>query len=109
MTQTRPIGCSTKWHTKAPQVAAYMEKLAAEPVTLEPAGAAALREVRANTGEKLRLVTCWATWCPPCVAEFAELVTINRMYRGRAFELVTVAMNKPEESAAAVREFLTAG
>ena len=99
VTQTRPIGCSTKWHTKAPQVAAYMEKLAAEPVTLEPAGAAALREVRANTGDKLRLVTCWATWCPPCVAEFAEFVTINRMYRGRAFELVTVAMNKPEESA----------
>jgi peroxiredoxin len=98
VTQTRPIGCSTKWHTKAPQVAAYMEKLAAEPVTLEPAGAAALREVRANTGDKLRLVTCWATWCPPCVAEFAEFVTINRMYRGRAFELVTVAMNKPEES-----------
>ena len=99
VTQTRPIGCSTKWHTKAPQVAAYMEKLAAEPVTLEPAGAAALREVKANAGDKLRLVTCWATWCPPCVAEFAEFVTINRMYRGRAFELVTVAMNKPEESA----------
>lgn len=99
VTQTRPIGCSTKWHTKAPQVAAYMEKLAAEPVTLEPAGAAALRDLKANTGDKLRLVTCWATWCPPCVAEFAEFVTINRMYRGRAFELVTVAMNKPEESA----------
>lgn len=99
VTQTRPIGCSTKWHTKAPQVAAYMEKLAAEPVTLEPAGEAALREMRANAGGKLRLVTCWATWCPPCVAEFAEFVTINRMYRGRAFELVTVAMNKPEESA----------
>ena len=99
VTQTRPVGCSTKWHTKAPQVAAYMEKLAAEPVTLEPAGAAALRDLKANAGDKLRLVTCWATWCPPCVAEFAEFVTINRMYRGRAFELVTVAMNKPEESA----------
>lgn len=99
VTQTRPVGCSTKWHTKAPQVAAYMEKLAAEPVTLKPAGAAALRDLKANAGDKLRLVTCWATWCPPCVAEFAEFVTINRMYRGRAFELVTVAMNKPEESA----------
>ena len=99
VTQTRPVGCSTKWHTKAPQVAAYMEKLAAEPVTVEPAGEAALRDLKANAGDKLRLVTCWATWCPPCVAEFAEFVTINRMYRGRDFELVTLAMNKPEESA----------
>ncbi|HVY71937.1 MAG TPA: TlpA disulfide reductase family protein, partial [Verrucomicrobiae bacterium] len=37
------------------------------------------------------------TWCAPCMAEFPELVTINRMYRNRDFEMVTVAVNRPDE------------
>ena len=31
------------------------------------------------------------------MAEFPEFVTINRMYRHRDFELVTVSLNRPEE------------
>jgi peroxiredoxin len=95
---TRPVGCSTKWATKAPQVRAYMERLAAEPVSLDPAGEAELKELRENKSGKLRLVNFWATWCPPCIVEFPELVTINRMYRHRDFELVSVSVDKPEES-----------
>lgn len=98
VTKTKAVGCSTKWAGKEAQVKAYMAKLASEPVTLTPASVEDLRTLRRNDSGKFRLVTFWATWCAPCLAEYDEFVTINRMYRHRDFELVTVAMNQPDES-----------
>ncbi|MGH9664637.1 MAG: TlpA family protein disulfide reductase, partial [Bryobacteraceae bacterium] len=42
-------------------------------------------------------VNFWATWCGPCTAEFPELQKMYRMYRKRAFDLVTVSINYPDE------------
>ena len=95
--QTRAFGCSIKWSDKVDSVRKFMEKLAAEPVTVELADAEALRALRKNDSGKLRLVNFWATWCGPCVTEFPELVTINRMYRRRPFEFVAVSANFPDE------------
>ncbi len=95
--QTKAFGCSIKWAGKADSVKQFMARLAAEPVSVEPADAAALKALRANDSNKLRLVSFWATWCGPCITEFPDLVTINRMYRHRAFEFVSVAANFPDE------------
>jgi peroxiredoxin len=105
VTKTKVVGCSTKWAGKADSVKAYMEKLAAEPVSVAPADAETLKSLRNNGSGKFRLVTFWATWCAPCVAEFNEFITINRMYRHRDFEVVTVSLNRPDEQKA-VLDFL---
>jgi len=95
--QTKVVGCSVKWAGKEAQVKAFMEKLAAEPVTLAKADAATIAALRKNDSGKFRLVNFWATWCAPCVAEFHEFVEVNRMYRHREFEFVAVSMNQPDE------------
>jgi peroxiredoxin len=105
VTKTRAVGCSVKWAGKQDDVKSYMERLAKEDVTLTPAGVDELKALRRNDSGKFRLVNFWATWCAPCIAEYSEFVTINRMYRHRDFELVMVSMNRPDESAQ-VLEFL---
>jgi thiol-disulfide isomerase/thioredoxin len=104
--KTRPFGCSVKWAGKQESVRQYLEKVAAEPVSIEPVDAEALKALRKNEGGKIRLVNVWATWCVPCVAEFPALVEIHRMYRHRAFETVTVSANFPDEKEKALA-FLT--
>jgi len=100
--QTKVVGCSTKWSDKREGVKAYWKNIAAEPVTVELAYKEQLAALRTNQGTaqepaKFRLINVWATWCGPCVIEFPELMMIQRMYRGRAFELVTVAAQYPDD------------
>src|SRR4029079_5360911 len=97
VTHTKVVGWSVKWDGKDELVKTYMDKLAAAPVTAHPVNANGLKALRKNDSGKFRLVNFWATWCAPCIAEFPEFVTINRMYRHRDFELVTVSVNRPDE------------
>lgn len=88
---TKVFGCSVKWSDKRPWVKEGYEKWAQEPVTLETIDEAGVRALARNEGgKKLRLVNVWATWCGPCVIEFPDIVSLNRIYRGREFEVVTV-------------------
>jgi peroxiredoxin len=94
---TGVFGCSTKWLSKQASRLDYLRKVEAEPVTLTDVPAAELKKLRANGTGKVLLLNFWATWCGPCKVEFPDLLTTWRMYRGRDFDLVTVAANLPDE------------
>jgi peroxiredoxin len=88
---TKTFGCSIKWLEKRNWTEKAAIKWANEPVGIDTVGIAGIRALMKNQGTKLRLINLWATWCVPCVEEFPELVTLNRMYRDRGFELVSIS------------------
>ena len=95
--KTPSVGCSTKWMYKQEGRKEEMAEIEAQPVDVKPVSADGLKALRKNAGGKLLLVDFWATWCAPCVEEFPKLETMYRMYGHRAFDLVTVSINYPDE------------
>ena len=90
---TKVFGCSIKWAEKSNWMNKAKEDWAKEPVSLETIDEAGIKELLKNNTDKLRLINVWATWCGPCVIEFPELVNINRMYRGRDFEFISICLD----------------
>jgi peroxiredoxin len=87
---TRVFGCSTKWAEKRASAKKSRAKWDAEAVSLKEIEAGPLKELIANKTENYRLVNLWSITCIPCIDEQPEFVTINRMYRKRHFELITI-------------------
>ena len=52
------------------------------------------------------LVNFWATFCDPCRDEFPDLVKIDREYRPRSLEFVTVSLDDMSEIKNEVPKFL---
>jgi thiol-disulfide isomerase/thioredoxin len=100
---TPAFGCSTKWKSKIDSQLREMQKIEAEPVTVEMATADDLKKLRSNPTGKVLLVNFWATWCGPCLTEMPGIETTFRMFRRRDFDLVTVAANYPDEKAGVLK------
>jgi peroxiredoxin len=101
--KTRVFGCSTKWSDKRADAVKALARQDAEPVTLETLDDAGAARLARNDGPKLLVVNLWATWCGPCVSELPEFVTMNRMYRKRNFQLVTISLDEPEKKEDALK------
>jgi peroxiredoxin len=94
--QTKTFGCSIKWAEKRESARESADRWAKEEVSLKPIDELGIKALLKNDGEELRLVNVWATWCGPCVEELPELVAMNRMYRRRRFEFVTISADSPD-------------
>jgi peroxiredoxin len=92
--KTRVFGCSTKWSDKRQSAVDSIKKWNAEPVSLDTIDEAGVKALAENKTDRLRVINVWATWCGPCVGELEELVTINRMYRKRRFEMITISLDE---------------
>jgi peroxiredoxin len=93
---TKTFGCSIKWSDKRDSAKQAFEKWAKEPVSLDAIDLDGVKKLIKNDGTKLRFINVWASWCGPCGAEFPDLVEINRMYRGRDFEMVGISVDGSE-------------
>ncbi|MBW6500802.1 MAG: redoxin family protein [Bacteroidales bacterium] len=101
---TKVFGCSIKWSWKDESTQRLYKQWAELPVTLEEIDTKGIRELIANTtSDKLRLINIWATWCGPCITEFPDLVIIDRMYRGRRFEFISISADKQARKSDALR------
>jgi peroxiredoxin len=100
---TKTFGCSIKWAEKSNWTRKATITWANEPVHLDTLGVSGIAGLLHNDTKKLRLINLWATWCVPCVDEFSDLVTLNRMYRDRGFELVSISTDDSAARTKALR------
>ena len=92
---TKVFGCSIKWSWKSDYTQKLYKQWSELPVTLESIDVNGVKDLIKNSSSgKVRLINFWATWCGPCVAELPDLIIIDRMYRGRSFEFITVNLDK---------------
>lgn len=104
--KTKTFGCSIKWPDKRDYAAKEAEEWAKEKINLEELDLELLKTILKNEGTNYKLVNVWATWCGPCVTEFPSFVDMNRMYRNREFELITISMDNLDKKNTALN-FLT--
>ena len=100
---TRVFGCSTKWAEKRDDARKSLEKWDAEEVKLTTIDEAGLAKLAKNDSDQLLVVNLWATYCGDCVKELPDFVEMNRMYRKRNFQLITISVDDVEDKDAALK------
>ncbi len=93
--ETKTFGCSIKWKYKTESPEERKQRWASEEVQLNLITLSDLDHLLKNETDNLRIINFWTTWCGGCVAEFPDLIDINRIYRNRDFEMVTVSLDPP--------------
>lgn len=88
---TKTFGCSIKWASKIEWRTRLDTEWKNKTVEVIEADVNSIKEILANKSGKYRLINLWATWCGPCVIEFPEFVTMQRMYGARDFEFVSIS------------------
>ena len=78
-----------------------------KPVAVvSPIDTEALKGLLTQQRERPLLVNFWATFCDPCRDEFPDLVKIDKDYRPRSLEFVTVSLDDFSDIKTGVPRFL---
>lgn len=92
----KAFGCSVKWEWKGEYAKKIEQEWNEKPVEIEKVTLAGIKDLVKNHTNKLRLINLWATWCAPCVAEYQDLVNLQRWYGQRDFEFISLSADSPE-------------
>ena len=76
------------------------------PITVSPIDTEGLKGLLTQQRERPLLVNFWATFCDPCRDEFPDLVKIDKDYRPRSLDFVTVSLDDFSDIKTSVPQFL---
>jgi thiol-disulfide isomerase/thioredoxin len=77
-----------------------------KPIAVEAIDLEALKGLIKQDRQRPLLVNFWATYCDPCRDEFPELVQIDKDYRPRSLEFVTISLDDVSDIKTSVPKFL---
>ena len=79
---------------------------ARKPIVVSPIGMDALKDLLSQQREHPLLINFWATFCDPCRDEFPDLVQIDKDYRPRSLEFITISLDDVTDIKTSVPKFL---
>ena len=65
--------------------------------TIPVVGAQDIKSLVQENKGKVVVVNFWATWCPPCVKEFPDIIKLYKNYQQKGVEVIAVSMNEEDE------------
>ena len=77
-----------------------------KPIVVTSIDLEALKGLVTQQREHPLLINFWATYCDPCREEFPDLVKIDRDYRPRSLEFVTISLDDVTDIKTGVPKFL---
>jgi thiol-disulfide isomerase/thioredoxin len=77
-----------------------------KPIAVKAIDLEALKGLIKQERQHPLLVNFWATYCDPCRDEFPELVQIDKDYRPRSLEFVTISLDDVSDIKTSVPKFL---
>ena len=79
---------------------------ASKPVVVAPIDTEALKGLLTQERKAPLLINFWATFCDPCRDEFPDLVKIDKDYRARSLEFITISLDDMTDIKSSVPQFL---
>ena len=61
--------------------------------TIRPVDASDITKLVSQQRGKVVLLNFWATWCPPCIEEFPDVVAAEKDYRNRGLVVMATAIS----------------